>query len=201
MDLQIVQTDKPLIDVSEQFSQLHTGNIPAMCRNREKESVMESKKTKYQCKTILKTGNQVDKICAIRNLLLHLAEHGSRLGLMLSAAINLRCEFGLNTRESFLPIHILEYENGRRSFLLATRGEIPVKTIGQEQAIDQHQKTSELLGAPSGSIIPPDMTLPQAYEAHRIMWQLLAGPRTANGIQTIYSPFFDWLKGKHTIRL
>jgi hypothetical protein len=56
-----------------------------------------------------------------------------------------------------------------------------VRTEGQLRAIQLVSETSKALGSGTGRIIPPNMSLKQAYDAQRNLWAKYGGTRAAGG--------------------
>lgn len=125
-----------------------------------------------------------DKTSEIREILNERAANGDRVAMMMLAAVALRDEFALRAKESLMSTKLVE-KNGRVYLVVeGAKGgrtrEIPLETDGQLKAVQLVAEVSSALGSTTGRIIPPELTLKQAYHLQRNEWRALGGTR-ANG--------------------
>ena len=121
------------------------------------------------------------KITMALDTLQHRAEGGDRTAKMMFAACSLRESFGLRSKESLMSKDVVE--RGGKLFLVVdgAKGgrprELEVRTEAQIKSVQLVAETSKSLGSGTGRIIPPEMSLKQAYGAQRNEWRALGGTR------------------------
>lgn len=125
-----------------------------------------------------------DKTAEIREVLSECAANGDSIAKMMVAAAALRDAFGLRAKESLMSTRLVE-KNGKVYLVIeGAKGgkerELPLETAGQLHAVQLAAETSIAFGSDTGKIIPPRMSLKQAYDAQRNTWKALGGTR-ANG--------------------
>ena len=108
-----------------------------------------------------------EQAASIREALEQMAKTGDKVAMMAAAASDMREAFGLRTKESLMSSRV----EGGHLVVEGTKGGRPrvleIRTEAQITAVSKLQATSEALGSGTGRIIPPDMTLKQAYGAQR----------------------------------
>ena len=124
-----------------------------------------------------------EKLDVIRGKLRDKADRGDKIALMMITADMLRKAFGLRAKESLMSKDVTE-ESGKLFLVVeGAKGGRPrsleVKNDAQLCAVQQVKETSRLVGSGTGRIIPPNMTLKQAYDAQRNEWRTLGGTRAA----------------------
>jgi len=120
-----------------------------------------------------------EKLNEIRATIAERANAGDRVAMMCHAAAELRDAFGLRAKESLMSSKlvagiqslIVEGAKGGRERIL------PPMNERQIQAAVQIALVSKALGSGTGRIIPPKMSLKQAYNAQRTLWRELGGTR------------------------
>lgn len=127
-----------------------------------------------------------EKLAEIRAALEARAQAGDRVALMMRAADVLRQEYGLRAKESLLSARTTERDGRTYLVVEGAKGgrprELEVRTPEQVAAVRLVRETAERLGNANHRIIPPEMTLKQAYDAQRNEWRALGGTRE-NGAQ------------------
>jgi site-specific recombinase XerC len=122
------------------------------------------------------------KVNEIRAEIAARANAGDRIAMMCHAAAELRDAFGLRAEESLMSsklvgaIQSLLVEGAKGGRLR----ELPPMNEIQAHAAVQIALVSKALGSATGRIMPPELTLKQAYNAQRTLWRELGGTR-ANG--------------------
>jgi site-specific recombinase XerC len=121
------------------------------------------------------------KIQAIRDKLVQRSAAGDRIAKMMVAADALRREFGLRAKESLMSKDVSTKAGKAFLQVEGAKGgrprELEVKTDGQMRAVKLVLETAKQLGSGTGRIIPPELTLKQAYDAQRNEWRSLGGTR------------------------
>jgi len=125
----------------------------------------------------------LQKIEQIRVQIDHAARAGDRIAMMCSAAAGLRDAFGLRAKESLLSYKV----DGTKLVIEGTKGNRPrsleITTDQQKQAVQYASEISQALNSGTGRIIPPEMSLKQAYNAQKNLWQNLGGTKTNHSHQ------------------
>lgn len=125
-----------------------------------------------------------DKIGQIRAALHARAGAGNKTAKMMVAADALRESFGLRAKESLMSKDIIE--KGGKLYLVVegAKGgrprELAVDNEAKLRAVQMVAETSKALGSGTGRIIPPTMSLKEAYDAQRNDWKALGGTRENN---------------------
>ena len=121
------------------------------------------------------------RLSEVREAIATMADQGDKIAQMVRAADGLRMEFGLRAKESLLSSKV-EVKDGK--LYLTVEGakggrprELEARTEGQLKAVQLVAETSKALGSGTGRIIPPDMSLKQAYDAQRNLWRECGGTR------------------------
>jgi len=122
-----------------------------------------------------------DRLVGVRQAIAELANQGDPVARMVQAADALRSEFGLRAKESLLSSKVAEGKGGK--LFLTVEGakggrprELEVRT-DQLYAIQMVFEAAKASGSGTGRIIPPNMSLKQAYDAQRNLWAKCGGTR------------------------
>lgn len=125
-----------------------------------------------------------ENIFRIHAILQERAMAGDRTAIMMVAAHTLRDEFGLRAKESLMTKDVTDKAGKLYLVVEGAKGgrprEIEVRTDGQMKAVQVVAETAERLGSGTGRIIPPELTLKQAYDAQRNTWRALGGTRASD---------------------
>lgn len=122
-----------------------------------------------------------DRLSEVRQAISARADQGDKIAQMVRAADSLREEFGLRAKESLMSSKV-EVKAGKLHLTVeGAKGgrprELEARTEAQVRAIQLVDVTSKGLGSGTGRIIPPDMSLKQAYDAQRNLWRECGGTR------------------------
>lgn len=130
-------------------------------------------------KPVIENQNEVNRI---RLTLAEMASNGDRVAMMCHAAAGLRDEFGLRAKESLMTSKLVDTPNGVALRIEGAKGgrsrDLPIRNEAQLQAVQQVALVSQALGSGTGRIIPPEMTLKEAYNAQRTLWRELGGTKS-----------------------
>jgi len=123
-----------------------------------------------------------EKVSEIRAEIQARADAGDKIAHMCLAAESLRAAFGLRAKESLMSSKIIQEKDGTRYLQIeGAKGGRPrehlVKTEPQCRAVQLIIETSKAVGSATGRIIPPSLSLRQAYDAQRNLWRALGGTR------------------------
>lgn len=122
-----------------------------------------------------------DGIEQIKAALAERAQQGDRVAMMTYAATLLRDAFGLRAKESILSSWLIMHEGRLYLRIEGAKGgrvrNLEVKTPEQLNAAHQIDAMATALGSGTGRIIPPEMSLKEAYDAQRSLWSELGGNR------------------------
>ena len=125
-----------------------------------------------------------DRIEQIRAELAFRAAKGDRNAMMMHAAAELRDAFGLRAKESLMSCKIVETARGIALQIEGAKGgrprDLDVRTDAQIKAVQLVAEVSQALGSPTGRIIPPELTLKQAYDKQRYQWSRLGGGKVTS---------------------
>lgn len=125
-----------------------------------------------------------DKINEIREVLQARALAGSHVAKMMLAADALRESFGLRAKESLMSKDIVEKDGKMYLAVEGAKGgrprELAVDNEAKLRAVQLVAEMSKALNSGTGRIIPPDMSLKEAYDAQRNEWRALGGTRENN---------------------
>lgn len=117
----------------------------------------------------------------IKATLAERAQQGDRVAMMAHAASLLRDAFGLRAKESIMSSWLIMHEGRLYLRIEGAKGgrvrDLEVRTPEQLNAAHQIDAVATALGSGTGRIIPPEMTLKQAYDAQRSVWRELGGNR------------------------
>lgn len=109
------------------------------------------------------------------------AGNGDRVAMMTYAASLLRDAFGLRSKESIMSSWLIMHEGKLYLRVEGAKGgrvrDLEVRTPEQLNAAHQIDSVATALGSGTGRIIPPELTLKQAYNAQRSLWRELGGTR------------------------
>jgi site-specific recombinase XerD len=123
-------------------------------------------------------GNQ-SAMDRIRMTLAEQANAGNRVAMMCHAAAELREAFGLRPQESLLSSKFIGTPKGVALVVEGAKGgrprELLISNESQLRAAQNVALVSERLGSGTGRVIPPEMSLKQAYNAQRTLWRNLGG--------------------------
>jgi site-specific recombinase XerC len=122
-----------------------------------------------------------NKLAEIRGALAERAAAGNRVALMMVAAGSLREAFGLRAKESLMTSKVVIIDGKEHLSVEGAKGgrprQLPINNETKVNAVKLAQETSKALGSRTGRIIPPEMSLEQAYNAQRNTWRSLGGTR------------------------
>lgn len=120
-----------------------------------------------------------EKLDKIRTELHAHADSGDRVAKMMVAADALREAFGLRVKESLMTKDVVEKKGQLFLEVEGAKGGRPraieVRTESQIKAVRLVTEIAAALGSGTARIIPPEMTLKQAYDAQRNDWRALGG--------------------------
>jgi len=124
-----------------------------------------------------------DRLVEVRQAIADRADQGDKVAQMVRGADALRVAFGLRAKESLMSSKV-EVKNGKLFLTVdGAKGgrprELEARTEGQIRAIQLIAETAKALGSTTGRIIPPHMSLKQAYDAQRNLWRECGGTRAA----------------------
>lgn len=124
-----------------------------------------------------------DRLVEVRQAISARADQGDKVAQMVRAADSLRVAFGLRAKESLMSSKV-EVKDGK--VFLTVEGakggrprELEARTVGQLRAVQLVAETAKALGSGTGRIIPPHMSLKQAYDTQRNLWRDCGGTRAA----------------------
>jgi site-specific recombinase XerC len=124
-----------------------------------------------------------DRLVEVRQAIADRADQGEKIAQMVRAADGLRVAFGLRAKESLMSSKV-EVKDGK--LFLTVEGakggrprELEARTEGQLKAVQLVADTAKALGSATDRIIPPHMSLKQAYDAQRNLWRECGGTRAA----------------------
>lgn len=124
-----------------------------------------------------------EKLAEVRHKISTLAAKGDEVAKMVLAADALREAFGLRAKESLMSKEVVGRHGKLYLQIEGAKGgrtrELEVKSESQIKAIQLLAETSKAMGSGTGRIIPPKMSLKQAYDAQRNLWRSLGGMRSA----------------------
>ncbi|QOX78655.1 integrase domain-containing protein [Trichlorobacter lovleyi] len=122
-----------------------------------------------------------DKIDQIKSELKTMADNGDRVAMMTYAASLLRDAFGLRAKESIMSAVMIQHEGKLFLRVEGAKGgrtrDLEIKTPDQLSAAHNIEKVAALLGSATGRVIPPELSLKEAYNAQRALWASLGGTR------------------------
>jgi len=105
--------------------------------------------------------------------------------MMAHAAAELRDHFGLRAKESLMSSRVVEHNGQLRLSIEGAKGgrprELDIRSAEQLKAVQLVLATSRALGSQTGRILPPELSLKDAYNAQRALWSELGGKRDTNG--------------------
>ena len=117
----------------------------------------------------------------IKAALAERAQQGDRVAMMTYAASLLRDAFGLRSKESIMSSWLVMHEGRLYLRIEGAKGgrvrDLEVQTPEQLNAAHQIDAMAKALGSGTGRIIPPEMSLKEAYDAQRSLWRELGGNR------------------------
>lgn len=120
----------------------------------------------------------------IRLALVERANAGDRVAMMCHAAAELRQAFGLRAQESLLSNKFVDTPKGVALVVEGAKGgrprELSIRNEEQLRAAQIVAMVSEALGSGTGRILPPEMSLKEAYNAQRTLWRELGGTKADN---------------------
>lgn len=157
--------------------------VREVCKSIGKANIVDKANGHYGIARVRVNPQPVNdvRLHEIRQAITERADGGDKVAMMVRAADALRVEFGLRSKESLLSSKI-EIRGGKH--FLAVEGakggrprELEARTEGQLRAIQVVSETAKAFGSCTGRIIPPQMTLAQAYNAQRNLWRQLGGTR------------------------
>jgi len=126
----------------------------------------------------------VDKLDEIRRALGERAAAGDQVAKMMVAADALRDAFGLRAKESLMTSKVVETEGQNSLIVEGAKGGrprcLPIDSDKKAAAVKLASETTKDLGSGTGRIIPPGMSLKEAYDAQRNEWAKLGGTRESN---------------------
>ncbi|MFH1028436.1 MAG: phage integrase N-terminal domain-containing protein [Pseudomonadota bacterium] len=123
------------------------------------------------------------RVDGIRQVLADRANAGDRVAMMCHAAAELREAFGLRPQESLLSSKLVETPKGIALRVEGAKGGRPrdlrIGNESQLRAVQIVAQVSQALGSGTARIIPPEMSLGQAYNAQRTLWRELGGTKSS----------------------
>ena len=148
-----------------------------------KRNIVERHNSDYGIERVRVNPQLVDheRLVEVRQSIAERANQGDQIARMVQAADALRSEFGLRAKESLLSSKV--EEKGGKMYLVVegAKGgrlrELEVRNEAQLRAVRLVTETAKALGSGTGRIIPPHMSLKQAYVAQRNLWRQCGGTR------------------------
>jgi hypothetical protein len=132
--------------------------------------------------------SNLEKLKEIRGIIEAKAQAGDKVAKMYLAADRLREAFGLRAKESLMTSKVYERDGRQYLQVEGSKGgrtrDLLVKNKQQQKAVQLLIETAKALGSGTGRIIPPAMSLKQAYHAQRNLWAKLGGTRQAGEIMS-----------------
>lgn len=124
-----------------------------------------------------------ERLVEVRQAIAARADQGDKIARMVRAADGLRVAFGLRAKESLMSSKV-EIRNGKQYLTIeGAKGgrprELEARTDAQVKALQAVAETARDVGSGTGRIIPPNMSLKQAYDAQRNLWRECGGTRAA----------------------
>jgi len=159
--------------------------VRAVCRSVGKQNIVQKSNAAYQIERVRINPQVINhqRLVEVRQEISLRADQGNKIAQMTRTADALRCEFGLRAKESLLSSKV-EIRDGK--LFLSVEGakggrprELEARTEGQTHAVRSVLETSKAIGSATGRIIPPGMSLKQAYDAQRNLWRTCGGTRSA----------------------
>ena len=118
-----------------------------------------------------------DKIAEIKERIEAAARNGNQIAMMCSASAALRDAFGLRAKESLMSHRVED----NRLIVEGSKGGRPrsleIANNDQIRAVQYANLISQALESGTGRIIPPNMSLKQAYDAQKNLWSQLGGSK------------------------
>jgi len=148
-----------------------------------KQNIVEKHNAAYGIERIRINPQPVnhDRLQEVREKISARADQGDRIALMVRAADSLRVAFGLRAKESLMSSKVEIRDCKTFLTVEGAKGgrprELEARTDAQMKAIQLAAETAKALGSATGRIIPPDMSLKQAYDAQRNFWRECGGTR------------------------
>ena len=148
-----------------------------------KRNIVERHNSDYGIERVRVNPQSVDHghLVEVRQSIAERANQGDKVARMVQAADALRSEYGLRAKESLLSSKV--EEKGGKMYLVVegAKGgrprELEVRTEGQLRAVQLVTETAKALGSGTARIIPPHMSLKEAYNAQRNLWRQCGGTR------------------------
>ena len=152
-----------------------------------KKNIVARENVAYGIERVRINPQSVDqaKLEEIRAVLQSRADRGELAAKMMIAADSLRTNFGLRAKESLMSKDIIEKNGIMYLVVEGSKGgrprELAVNNEAKLKAVQLVRETSKSHGSGTGRIIPPNMTLKQAYNKQRNEWRALGGTRKNRG--------------------
>lgn len=150
-----------------------------------KQNIVQKKNAAYGIERVRIKPQAVNHDCLgkVREAISARADQGDKVALMVRAADSLRLSYGLRAKESLLSCKVEEI-NGKLFLTVAgAKGgrprELEARNEAQLQAVQLVAETAKVLGSGTGKIIPPHLSLKQAYDAQRNLWRECGGTRAS----------------------
>jgi len=165
-----------------------------------KQNIVEQHNAAYGIERIRINPQAVnhDRLIEVREKISARANQGDRVALMVRAADSLRVAFGLRAKESLMSSKIFVRDGKTFLSVEGAKGgrsrELEARTETQIKAIQLAAETARALGSATGRIIPPDMTLKQAYDAQRNFWRECGGTRASGA--NMHAERHDYARGR-----
>jgi len=159
--------------------------VRAVCKAIGKANIVQRDNKAYglvrdRMNPVLANNDRVDQI---RAELAARAGQGDRIAMMMNAAAELRDAFGLRAKESLMSSKLVDTAKGIALQVEGAKGgrprELEVRTDAQLRAVQLVSEVSKALGSGTARIIPPELTLKQAYNIQRYQWSKLGGVKNA----------------------
>jgi site-specific recombinase XerC len=123
------------------------------------------------------------RLIEVREAISSRADQGDKVALMVRAADSLRLSFGLRAKESLLSCKVEEINGKLFLTVSGAKGgrprELEARNEAQLKAVQLVAETAKVLGSGTGKIIPPHLSLKQAYNAQRNLWRECGGTRAS----------------------
>src|SRR6185369_10395597 len=150
-----------------------------------KRNIVERHNSDYGIERVRVNPQPVDlgRLVEVRQSIAERANQGDKVARMVLAADALRTEFGLRAKESLLSSKLEERAGGKMYLIVeGAKGgrlrELEVRNEGQLRAVRLVAETAKALGSGTERIIPPKMSMKEAYNAQRNLWRQCGGTRS-----------------------
>jgi site-specific recombinase XerD len=159
--------------------------VREVCAAIGKQGICAKENSTYGIERVRVNPQEVNlgKLEEIRHALGERAAAGDRVAKMMVAADALRDAYGLRAKESLMTSKVSEHEGQKCLTVEGAKGGrprlLPINSEKKEAAVQLAIETSTNLGSGTGRIIPPELSLKEAYDAQRNEWAKMGGTREA----------------------